>query len=384
MNRKTVCLLLACFLVVACGCATERIRATKAVSNLERVTTPDAMKFYPSVSRDGKKLAFSAKERGFSRVKPNYDIWVMDTQNTQSRIQITDHPADDLRPSWSGDRVTLLFDSKRLGKRTIWEKKANGLGGVQQITADVKTNDWDAEVSIDGNIAFVSEPDNLGYGLLRVLTLFAWDERRVVVCDPEGKRLCRIRGTHLSWSPDGEFLAISSNRARTFFDWLFSNPNNDIWIFRPDGSCLTRLTKHPANDIEPCWSPDGKMICFATNRAMKFLEWNNYDLWIMDSDGSGGLTQLTFGGRHEGHPSWGADGYIYFHSNWDSRGQENWDIWRMKPIMGRAGVPEEELRVDASSPIPKDLQKEIIDVRLGGTGAQPSRPMRVINPITDK
>lgn len=374
---------LACAFLLVGGCASERFKSTKAVSNLQRVTVRDAMEFYPSVSRDGKKLAFSSKERGSSRVSPNYDVWVLDTTNQRKYIQITDHPADDLRPSWSTDGITLLFDSKRLSKRTIWEQKANGLGGVQQITADVKTNDWDPDISIDGNIAFVSEPDNLGYALLRILTLFAWDERRVVVCDSEGKKLCQILGTSCSWSPNGEFLAIASQRGRSVMDWLFGNPNNDIWIFRPDGSCLTRLTQHPANDIEPAWSPDGKMIVFASDRAQKFLEWNNYDLWIMNSDGAGGLTQLTFGGRHEGHPSWGSDGYIYFHSNWDSRGDENWDIWRLKPILGREGfVPD--LAVDALSPIPPDLQKEIIEVRLGETGPQPARPMRDINPITDK
>jgi len=73
-----------------------------------------------------------------------------------------------------------------------------------------------------------------------------------------------------AWSPDGAWIAFTSDRAG----------NYEIWRMRPDGSELSRLTTSPGLDADPAFSPDGKSIAFTTRRR------GPLEIWTMDADGS--------------------------------------------------------------------------------------------------
>ena len=47
-----------------------------------------------------------------------------------------------------------------------------------------------------------------------------------------------------------------------------------------DGSGLTRLTEHPAQDEVAAWSPTGQRIAFLSDRD------GNYELYSMHNDGT--------------------------------------------------------------------------------------------------
>ena len=59
-----------------------------------------------------------------------------------------------------------------------------------------------------------------------------------------------------AWSPDGKFIAYSSNQSGNF----------DIWVQPVGGGRPVRVTNHPANDWQPVWSPDGKRLAFRSER----------------------------------------------------------------------------------------------------------------------
>jgi len=61
----------------------------------------------------------------------------------------------------------------------------------------------------------------------------------------------------------------------------------DIWVVNEDGSNPQRLTVHTSRDEHPRFSPDGKWIAFSSNR------YGNFDVFIMPSTG-GEPKQLTF------------------------------------------------------------------------------------------
>lgn len=56
--------------------------------------------------------------------------------------------------------------------------------------------------------------------------------------------------------------------------------NLEIYTMNPDGSDLVRLTREPARDVGPRWSPDGQQILFLSERN------GAMEPWVMNRDGS--------------------------------------------------------------------------------------------------
>jgi Tol biopolymer transport system component len=180
----------------------------------------------------------------------------------------------------------------------------------------------------------------------------------------------RTRRTYGKWwdispafSPDGEHLVFSSNRAST---------NPTLWrISTSGGGGITKLTNTLAADYSPCYSPNNECIAYASlppgaarqqiwtidpfgrlstqlreggtpqvspDGKKILFERMDYDsgknqIWVMNSDG-GAETLLSQQNvkYHEIHPQWSPDGnWIVFSSNQgqDSRKRPNYDIWAM-------------------------------------------------------
>ena len=87
------------------------------------------------------------------------------------------------------------------------------------------------------------------------------DEGDLTVFDAEsGERAARWeklgRGDVIAWRPGREELAVARDEGT---GW-------DIWLVGLSGD-MRRLTKHPAMDASPQWSPDGTRLIFVTYRG---------------------------------------------------------------------------------------------------------------------
>ena len=75
-----------------------------------------------------------------------------------------------------------------------------------------------------------------------------------------------------SVSPDGELIVYDAPQQP-------SASVRDVFIVRSDGSEDRRLIEHPANDVNPVWTPDGRRVLFASDRS------GTMDVWGVTVDG---------------------------------------------------------------------------------------------------
>jgi TolB protein len=129
-----------------------------------RFTDTAAYEGNPTWSPDGKWLAYESYQLN------NLDIFIQDFDRTSGPIPLTNHPAADYGPNWSGQGRKISFVSTRNGKQEIWyadldsprDDKAVLVPGPESLSVDHPA--WSSDgryltwgvISFDGNHALVT------------------------------------------------------------------------------------------------------------------------------------------------------------------------------------------------------------------------------------
>ena len=166
-----------------------------------------------------------------------------------------------------------------------------------------------------------------GGGLFVLLDPFSENPKLVDLLENSVVENGRLQGRKLDsgalLSPevsfDGETIlfAYSECQATGTYQWA-PQYSHHIFKVNADGSGLIQLTDGPADDFDPCFLPNGRIV-FISERRGGYLRCGRhcpvYTMFSMESDGSD-IIGISFHETHEWHPSVNNEGMLVY-SRWD-------------------------------------------------------------------
>jgi TolB protein len=227
----------------------------------------------PTWAPDGGSLAYVYRGTNFA------DIFVTDDQGqnqvrlTNSQSTILDNNDWNLRPTFSPDGQLIAFVSDHATTfPTLQLMNADGTGRHVLATPGLQEEDVDTMAwSPDGKTLAMTVFNEPGPAQIALLPLDATSRE-------PGRVLTSVPGGTLdpAWSPDGSWLVFAGHDGAAI----------EIYVVRPDGTSLTKLTADGLLARSPVWSPDGAHIAYVANKTGYF------EIFEIDvtADASGALT----------------------------------------------------------------------------------------------
>ena len=260
--------------------STQEVRSPYSPSSVSSLWTVDVIggapvqiddggALQPTWSPSGRRIAF------FLVVGGQRDLGTIPASGGP-RVMVTEDAAVDWAPVWSPDGRFLYFASDRGGSMGIWriaidEASGRAMGTPEPIAVGVDVAMDLPHLSADGTaLVFRSMIQSVNPA--------------AIAFDPATERAGDIRLlqhrtgnlTPTDVSPDGQWIALFNVRER----------QEDIFIMRPDGTGLSRLTDDPARDRVPRFTPDSTALTFYSTKS------GTYEGWSIRLDGSN-RTRLT-------------------------------------------------------------------------------------------
>ena len=209
----------------------------------------------------------------------------------------------------TGTRQRGVMLMNRIGPSSSELYIANADGAGERKFLPVSTLDYHATYSPDGKwIVFTSERDGLG-------------QTNIYRAHPDGTEVERLTDSPAlddqgALSPDGTQLAfVSTRESQTANIWILDLRTRQLrgLTRQPD---VQGDPAKPNGFFRPAWSPDGKWIAFSSDRN---TEWRGHSsgagwehvqelsIYVIRPDGTG-LRRVTQPGIATGAPKWSPDG----------------------------------------------------------------------------
>jgi Tol biopolymer transport system component len=215
-----------------------------------RATSGPALETGPTLSPDGRWLAYASNEQG------QWDIFVKGTGDEGARNLTAGTPSDETMPAFSPDGRWIAFRSTRDGGGIFLMTMAGE--SVRRVVAEGYDPAW----SPDGTEIFYGteagdDPDaRFAPSQLWAVNVQTEQKRMIAPSDAVEPRV----------SPNGQLVAYwalpvdASGRE-------FSGGHRDIWIRRVAGGDAVRVTDADGIDCNPVWAPDGGSLYFSSDRS---------------------------------------------------------------------------------------------------------------------
>jgi Tol biopolymer transport system component len=190
----------------------------------------------PAFASDGRRLAMEVSDG------KQTDVWVYEwARDALSRV--TFDAADDERPVWAPDGLSLVFASRQAGDtaQNLYWQRADGSGIAHRLTSGA------------------------------------------------------YRQTPTSWHPSGRFLAFQETRRQAAADIrilpMERTPTGEWKAAEP-----TDFVSGPFGSVDPHFSPDGRWLAYASNES------GRPEVYVRPFPGPGAKWQVSAGGGN--NPAW--------------------------------------------------------------------------------
>ncbi|MEO7118750.1 MAG: S9 family peptidase, partial [Candidatus Limnocylindrales bacterium] len=296
------------------------------------------------ISPDGRWACYVVKEPGPDKDDYRQSIWLVATDGTAPARRLTLGAKSDTTPRWSPDGRTIAFLSDRgavleAGGASSDPKTAAALGpgGVAKARTDA-SQVW--LLPMDGGEArqLTRLPESVGD----------------LVWSPDGRRLCIVSAAKTAVAarassrkpgdpPARDIRLIDRLRYMLNGEGFNYDKRPNLWIIDVASGEPRRLTSGDSSDEQPAWSPDGKRVCFTSDRhADADLTWRT-DLYLIDAAG-GPITRLS-GGRGDRafyYPAWSPDGrwVAAMGHRFPAGNASRNDVWRFRVSRGASAAAD--------------------------------------------
>ena len=165
-----------------------------------------------------------------------------------------------------GTLFAVPFDPVRL------ETTGPAVPAIEGLSSSASSGGAQVDVSREGTLAYV--PGGVSTNLTNPIDWIARDGKTSAL------RAAQSRWANPRFSPDGQKIAMD----------ISDGKQRDVWVYDWARDNLRQLTFDASDDTWPVWTPDGKRIVFASERAKPGGPRNLY--WV-NADGTGEVTRLT-------------------------------------------------------------------------------------------